>query len=130
VLADYVLLMPSVRSVFEDLLRMDASDAADLSGFTIKFALVVEQLRTVNADDRQAADAVTRATDMIPDLASTPTAVGLLGSAVDAGTHAANQIQTFETTWNDLLDKMKLFNTIVAGITEVLAVPYLGLLTF
>jgi hypothetical protein len=84
--------------VFEEPLHMDASDAADLSGFTVKLALVVEQLRTVNEDDRQATDAVTRATETIPDLASMPTVVDLLGSAVDAGTQAANQIQTFATT--------------------------------
>jgi hypothetical protein len=117
-------------TVFEEPLRKDASDATDLSRITIKLVLVVEQLRTVNADDRQAADAVIRATKTIPDLAPTPTAVDRLGSAVDAGAQVANKIQTFATTWSVLLEKVELFNKIVAGIAEVLAVPYLGLLTF
>lgn len=73
----------------------------------------------VNAGEHQAADAVTRATETVDAFSSTPAVVGLLSSAVDAGTNVATKVQTFETTWGVLLKRMDLFNKIVADIAQV-----------
>ena len=114
--------------VLEDTLRAgkDASDESDLSGMTISFALAAQPLGDVNADERQARDAVNRAT---APLSSTPAAVGLLGSAVDTGTNVVTEAQTFETTWGVLLHRMELFNGIVDGIAQVFGVQCLASLT-
>ena len=107
----------SAIKVLEDTLRKDTPDGADASaGITIKFALAAEPRGDVNANERQATDAVTRA---VNPLSSTPPAVGLLGSAVDTGTNIVTKVQTFETTWGVLLQRMELFNKIVDGIAQV-----------
>jgi len=105
--------------VFEDALRKDTSDGSDLSEITIKFALAAESCTDVNADERQASDAVAAATAAVIPLSSTPAAVGLLGSAVDTTTKISTEVQTFGTTWDVLLQRMELFNKIVAGIAQV-----------
>ena len=116
--------------VLEDTLHAgkDASDESDLSGMTISFALAAQPLGLgdVNADERQARDAVNRAT---APLSSTPAAVGLLGSAVDTGTNLVTGAQTFETTWGVLLHRMELFNGIVDGIAQVFGVQCFSSLT-
>jgi hypothetical protein len=86
-------------------------DGSDLSGITIKFALAAEPREDVSADERQATDAATRATAVNPP-SSTPAAIGLLSSAVDTGTNVATEVQTFETAWSVLLQRMELFNRI------------------
>ena len=105
--------------VLEDTLR--TSDGSDLSGVRIKFALAAEPRGDINADKHQATDAVIRATAVNP-LNSTPAAVGLLSSAVDTGTNVLTKVQTFETTWGVLLQRMELFNKIVDGIAQVFGV--------
>jgi hypothetical protein len=104
--------------VLEDTLH--TPDGPNLSGVTIKFALAVEPRGDVNADKHQATstDADTRATAVNP-LNSTPVAVGLLSSTVDTGTSVLAKVQTFETTWGVLLQRMELFNKIVDSIAQV-----------
>ena len=120
----------SAIKVLEDTLHVgkDTPDGSDLSGMTIKFALTAEPRGDVNADERQATDAVTRVTTVNP-LNSTPAAVGLLSSAVDTGTNVVTELQTFETTWGVLLQKMELFNKIVDGIAQVFGTHRLASLT-
>ena len=105
--------------VLEETLRKDASDGSDLSGMTIKFALVAEPRGDVNADQRQAIDAVTRATEAVGALGPTPAVVDHLSSVVDTGANAVAEVQTFENTWGVLLQRMELFNKIVAEIAQV-----------
>ena len=112
--------------VLED--ALDPPDGSDLLGITIKLVLAAEQRGDVNADERQAINAVTRATAVNP-LTSTPPAVGLLSSAVDTGTNVVTEVQTFETTWGVLLHRMELFNKIVDGIAQVFGVQCLDSLT-
>ncbi|KAF8550280.1 hypothetical protein OG21DRAFT_437731 [Imleria badia] len=105
--------------VLEDALRKDTSDTSDLSGTTIKFAFATEPRGDVNADERQAIDAVTRATEVVGPLDSTPAVVGLANSAVDAVTNDVTKFQTFESTWAVLMQRMELFNKIVGSIAEI-----------
>ena len=112
----------------ETLLVGKNTDRSDLSGITIKFALAAEPRGNTNADERQATDAVTRVTGVNP-LSSTPAAVGLLSSAVDTGTNVVTELQTFETTWSVLLQRMELFSKIVDGIAQVFGVQCLDSLT-
>ena len=111
----------STIKVFEENLGKDTSDGSDPSGMTIKFALAVEAREGVNADQLQASDAVTNANEGVSTLGSTPPVAGLMNSAVDTATNVVTEVQTFENTWGVLLQRMKLFNKIVAGIAEVLA---------
>ena len=78
-------------------------DGSDLSGITIKFALADELCGDANMDERQAMDTVTRATGGVNPLSST----------------VVTKLQTFETTWGILLQRMKLFNKIVDCIAQV-----------
>ena len=105
--------------MLEDTLGRGSSDRADLSGITIKFALVAEPRGNVNADEHQAADIVAAATTAVNPLSSTPVATDLLSSAVVTGTNVVSQVQTFETTWDVLLKRIALFNNIVTRIAEV-----------
>ena len=115
----------SAIKVLEDILFVGKNtDRPDLSGITIKFALAAEPRGNTNADERQATDAVTRVTGVNP-LSSTPAAVGLLSSAVDTGTNVVTELQTFETTWGVLLQRMELFNKIVDGFAQVFGVQCL-----
>jgi hypothetical protein len=104
----------SAIKVLEDTLH----DGSDMSGMTIQFMLAAEPRRDVNADERQVTDAVTRATAVNP-LSSTPAAAGLLSSAVDTCTNIVTEVQTFETTWSVLLQRIELFNETVDGIAQV-----------
>ena len=95
------------------------SDAPERSGSTIKFALAVEARGDVNAKELQATDAVNRATEAISALHPAPQVVGQVDSAIGTVTQVATELQTFENTWNVLLQRMALFNKIVAGVAEV-----------
>jgi len=97
----------------------DTSDKSDLPGLAIEFALAAEQCADIHADERQATDAVVRATGTVNPLSSTPAAIELLTSAVGAGTNVVPEVQTFETTWGVLLQRMELFNRIVTDIAQV-----------
>ena len=97
----------------------DTSDKSGLPGLTITFALAAEPRADIDADERQATDAVVRATEAANPLSSTPAAIELLASAVDAGTNVVTEVQTFETTWGVLLQRMELFNRIVTDIAQV-----------
>ena len=107
--------------VLEENIGKDTSDGFDPSGMTIKFALADVSREGVNADDLQVADAVTKANEGVSALGATPPVVGLMNSAVDTATNVVTKVQTFENTWGVLLQRMKLFNKIVAGIAQVLA---------
>ena len=94
-------------------------DLSDLPGITIKFAMAAEPRADIDADERQATDAVVRATEAVSPLSSTPAAIGFLNSAVDASTNVVTEVQTFGTTWGVLLQRMELFNRIVTDIAQV-----------
>ena len=105
--------------VLEDMLCKDTSDHSDHSGITIKFALAAAPCGDVHADERQAMDAITKATDAINPLPSTPTSVEIVGSTVDTGTSVVTEVQTFENTWAVLLRRLGLFNKIVTGVAQI-----------
>ena len=105
--------------VFEENLGKDTIDGSDPSGMTIKFAVSSE---SINADELQASDAVTKANEGVSALGSTPPVVGPMNSAVDTATNVVTRVQTFENTWGVLLQRMKLFNKIVAGIAQVFGI--------
>lgn len=109
----------SYIKVLEETLARDTSDGAGLSGITIKFALAIKPREDVNADKRQATDAVTTALETVGRLRSTPAVVGLLSTAVDTGTNVVAELQTLQTTWGVLLDRMGRFNNIVGAIAQV-----------
>ena len=100
-------------------LKYTFRDKSRLPGLTIKFALAAEPHVDIGADERQATDTVTRATEAVIPLSSTPTAIELLTLAVDASTSVVTEVQTFGTTWGVLLQRMELFNRIVTDITQV-----------
>ncbi|KAI9568858.1 hypothetical protein HD554DRAFT_682431 [Boletus coccyginus] len=104
------------NGVLQDTLGKDTSDGTDLSGITIKFALVAEPHENVTADERQAADAVAAATTAVVPLSSNPAAIDFLSSAVGAGTNAVPQAQS---TWNLLLERIELFDKIVTDIAKI-----------
>ena len=105
--------------MFGDALRRNTSDGSDLPEITIKFALAAEPRADINADERQASDAVAVATAAVNPLGPTPAVVDHLSSAVDTSTCILTEAQTFETTWGVLLQRMDLFNKIVADIAQV-----------
>ena len=94
------------------------SHAPEASGITIKFTLAVEA-RGDNANELQAIDAVNRATEAISAPHLTPQIVRQVDPGIGTGTQVLMELQTFENTWNILLQRMTLFNKIVAGIAEV-----------
>ena len=112
----------STIKVFEESLGKDTSDGRDPAGIAIKFALASESREGVNADELQAMDAATKATEGVSALGSVPAVVGVMGSVVDTGTNIVTEVQTFENTWGVLLKRMKLFNQIVADIAQVFGV--------
>ena len=122
-----------LASVFEDTLRKDTSDESDLSGITIKFAFAAEPHGPGSAEERQAADAITRATGAVDPLSSTPVAVGLIGSAVDTGAQVLNvvakgqKVHTMDTTWGVLLQRLERFNEVVTRLAEVFGFPSLSI---
>ena len=113
----------SLIKVLEDDLR--SLNGSKLSGITIKFALTAEPRGDGSADECQATNAVPRATAVDP-LSSTPAAVGLLSLVADTGTNVMTEVQTFETTWGVLLQRMELFNKIVDGFAQVFDVQCLA----
>jgi hypothetical protein len=74
------------------------SDALKRSGITIKFAFTAEPRGDVIANELQATE---------------------VDSTTSPGTEVAIKPQTLENTWNVLLQRMALFNGLVAGIAEV-----------
>lgn len=119
----------SAIKVLEEPLRKDTSDESGLAGITIKFGFAAILREGPNASELQAADAVTKMTETVSALGSTPPVVSLLGSAVDTGTNVVTKVQTFETTWGALLKRMELFNKIVADIAAVFHVHRLDFLS-
>ena len=95
------------------------SDPLERSGITIKFTLAIEAHGDVNATELQAPDAVNRAMEPISVLRPAPRMVGQVDSAIGTGTQATTELQAFENAWDVLLNRMALFNQIVAGIAEV-----------
>ena len=95
------------------------SDAPERSGITIKFALAVDAHGNVDKNKLQATDAVNKATETVNAFRPTPQIVGQVNSAIGTGTQVTTELQTFENTWNVLLQRMALFNKIVGGIAEV-----------
>ena len=104
--------------MLEETLGVEASNGAD-SAVTLKFSLAVESREAGDVAERQAADAVAKATGELGPLGFTPQAVVQLGSVVDTGTTIITGAQTFETTWGVLLERMAVFNKIVADVAAV-----------
>ena len=92
---------------------------SDLPGIMIKFVLAVDARGNVNANELQAADAANRAAKTVSTLRPTPQIAGRTRSAIGIGTKVGTELQTFENTWSVLLQRMALFNKIVAGVAEV-----------
>ena len=103
------------------------SDPPERSEITIKFALAVETRGDVNAHELQATDAVNQATEAISAFRPAPRIVGQVDSAIGTGTQVATEHQTFGNTWNVLLERMGVFNRIVAGVAEVSRIQCLAL---
>ena len=95
------------------------SAAPERSEITIKFAFAAEACGNVNASELRATDAVKTGTEAVSVLRPTPQIVGQVDSAINTGNKVVTELQTFENTWNVLLQRMALFNKIVAGIAEV-----------
>ena len=104
--------------MFEETLAKQGPGGSD-SPVIIKFSVTTESRDAGLAVERQAADAVTKATAPLDPLGSTPQAIVQVGSMVDTGTTILAKAQTFETTWGILLKRMALFNVIVTGIAAV-----------
>jgi hypothetical protein len=73
-----------------------------------------------DADKSQTIQAVTQATRAIVALGSTPASVNILSSVVDAASKVVSGAEAFDNTWGILLERIELFNKIVASIAEVL----------
>ena len=112
----------AANKVLEEPVRNDASDGSGLSGMTIKFALATDSREGVT-------DAVTKAAEGAGAPGPTPWVVDTASSAVDTITNVVTEIQAFGNTWGILLERMKLFNKIVAGIAEVFDSPILDSLS-
>ena len=106
-------------TVLEVPLGGGTSDPPERSGTMIKFTLAVEARGDDNANEVQATDAINWATEDITALCPTPQTVGQVDSAIGTGTKVATELETFENAWDVLLNRMDLFNRIVAGIAEV-----------
>ncbi|KAH0826236.1 hypothetical protein J3R83DRAFT_5695 [Lanmaoa asiatica] len=115
----------SVTKVLEVPLAGGTSDASEPSGITIKFALAAQPRGDANANELHATDAIDRATEVTSALAPTTQIVGLVDSAIDAGNAVVTEVQTCENTWGILLQRMAIFNKIVAGVAEIH--PYVSL---
>ncbi|KAN0094924.1 hypothetical protein V8E55_003211 [Tylopilus felleus] len=113
------ILIKLKDGALEDVLCKHTSDKSDPSAITIRFACVAELRGHDSAEEHQATDAVTRAAEAINPLSSTPAAVGLVGSTVDIGPTVVTKVQTFNTTWGILLQRMELLNKIVANIAQI-----------
>ncbi|KAG9308623.1 hypothetical protein JVU11DRAFT_11731 [Chiua virens] len=108
------------NKVFEEPLLMDPSKTAISSrpNFTLKFTFTSVPCQPLEADERQVADAVDTAKQAVEAMRPTPV-VDHLSSAVDTVTQVVNSAQTFATTWDVLLKRIKLFDQIVTGIAEI-----------
>ena len=124
----HVLLMRSLRLVFEERLRKNTSDESDLTWITIKFAFAAQQSEGINPDQLQATAAVDQAKKAIDTLCCTPATAGVLAVVADTGATAVAEIQTFHT-WVVLLHKLELFSKIVTDIATVIGVHLLASLT-
>ena len=118
--------MITTNKVLEERIR---NGGANLSGMTIKFALATDSREGINAAKLQVTDAVNKATEGASALGPTPRVVDTASSAVDTITNVVTEIQAFGNTWGILLERMELFNKIVAGIAEVFDSPILDSLS-
>ena len=105
--------------MFEENLDKDTSDGPDLLGMSIKFVLAADSRESASVARLQATDVVTQATEGASAFGSTPRTVGCTTSAVDTTTNVVTEGQTFENTWNVLLERMELLSKIVADIAQV-----------
>ena len=110
----------AVIKVFEENLGGNTSDRSGLSGTTLKFTLSAESPERGNANELQAADAVAQAAEGVSAVDPVHRSVGLMSAAVDTTTNVVTEVQTFYNTWSVLLERMELFNRIVADIAQVL----------
>ena len=111
--------------MFEENLDKDTSDGTDLSGMSIKFVLATDLRESASVAGLQAADIVTQATEGASAFGSMPRTVGFTTSVVDTTTNVVTEGQTFENTWNVLLERMELLSKIVADVAEVFGIPRL-----
>ena len=91
-------------------------DTSDGSRITIKFKLTADPRGDPTADERRAMDAVARATETVGALRTPEVS---LSSAVDTGTNVVTELQAFETTWDVLLQRIDILNTVMAEIAQV-----------
>ncbi|KAF8552968.1 hypothetical protein OG21DRAFT_1485806 [Imleria badia] len=101
------------------MLREDTSNGSDVAQITIEFALA-----------QSSADAVNEALKELGlNTTGTPSAAVLVHSAVGTSTNVATKVQTFETTWRDLLRGIERFIEIVTGIAQVFGAQCLSIFT-
>lgn len=106
--------------VLEEPLDKDTSiGKMNSSRVEIKFALTAEKRGDIGADELQATDAINRVTEMISTFGPTSQIIGAVDSAINTGANVVTKAQTFENTWGVLLQRIDLFNQIVAGIAKV-----------
>jgi hypothetical protein len=97
-------------------------DGSGHSGFTIKFTVSSDKHGDVNADERQAADPVTRATEAVEAFVLAPAVAGVLSMAVDIGPRVATGLMTSDQMFGVLLQRIDLFDKIIANIAQVFVV--------
>ena len=118
-ISEIVDVISLIKVLEEPLPNLDGSGH---SGFTIKFTLSSDKHGDMNADERQAADAVTGATEAVGALVPTPAVVGALSTAVDIGPRVATGLMTSDQMFGVLLQRIDLFDKIVASIAQVFVV--------
>jgi hypothetical protein len=115
-------------TVLEELLSKSASEP-NPSDITIRFMLLAEQFGGVDADDRQATEAVTRAIEAIHATSPMP-ADADISPEIDIVNNVVAGVQTFgTTTWGVLLDRLELLDQIVSVIAQVLDIQSFHCLT-
>jgi hypothetical protein len=82
-----------------------SSNAPVRSGIMIKFTFTAEPHGDTNANELQATDAIIRATATVSALRPTPQIVGQVDLVIGTGAQVATEVQTFENTWNVLLQQ-------------------------
>ncbi|KAG9308963.1 hypothetical protein JVU11DRAFT_11265 [Chiua virens] len=111
--------------VFEQTLLKDTSGGPDISGITIKFALIVSFPEGAGGRQLQATDHVARPAELLAGAIPTPVAIPFIDSTVDAGTIILPKVRTSKDAWDVLLERVELLNKIVVNTEEVFSVHHL-----
>ncbi|KAG9315321.1 hypothetical protein JVU11DRAFT_4461 [Chiua virens] len=118
------------NNVFEESLRKDPSMSDDSSEakFTLKFTFITAPHQGHDTQKRQADCDIGKAIQAAGAMHPTLTVVDPATSAVDEVPQLMGSVQTFETTWNVLLQRIELLSKISASIAQIH--PYVSLAWF